>query len=106
MQGGQAKQQEPFIALAPEDHKPIMFDRVLKASNSVLLAAKMVIRNLEEVNAAIVNGKQSKEYFHRLTGHSGDHLTDVTAKYYKVDLTCKVNNCLNSSFEKIRQKNI
>ena len=66
----------------------------------------MVIRSPEEVNAAIVNGKQSKEYFHRVTGHAGYHLMDATAKYYKVDLTGKVNNHLSSSLEKIRQKNI
>ena len=66
----------------------------------------MEIRNPEEVNAAIVNGKQSKEYFHRVTGHAGHHLMDATAKYYKVDLTGKVNNCLSCSLEKIRQKSI
>ena len=106
MQGGQTKQGELFIALTHEDHKTIIFDRVLKAGNSVLFAAKMVIKNPEEVNAAIVNGKQSKEYFHRVTGHAGHHLMDATAKYYKVDLTGKVNNCLSCSLEKIRQKNI
>ena len=57
MQGGQTKQGELFIALTHEDHKSIIFDRVLKAGNSVLLAAKMVIRNQEEVSAVIVNGK-------------------------------------------------
>ena len=57
----------------------------------------MVIKNPEEVNPAIVNGKQSKEYFHRVTGHAGHHLMDATAKYYKVDLTGKVNNCLSCS---------
>ena len=66
----------------------------------------MVIKNPEEVNAAIVNGKQSKEYFHIVTGHAGHHLMDATAKYYKVNLTGKVNNCLSCSWEKIRQKNI
>ena len=105
-QGGQTKEGELFIALTHEDHKPIIFDRVLKAGNSVLLAAKMVIKNPEEVNAAIVNGKQSKEYFHRVTGHAGHHSMEATAKYYKVDLTGKVNNCLSCSLEKIRQKNI
>ena len=64
----------------------------------------MVIKNPEEVNAAIVDGKQSKEYFHRVTGHGGQHLVDATAKYYKVNLTGKVNNCLSCSLEKIRQK--
>ena len=59
MQGGQTKQAELFIALTHEDHKPIIFDPVLKAGNSVLLVAKMVIKNPEEINAAIVNGKQS-----------------------------------------------
>ena len=58
MQGGQTKQGELFIALTHEDHKPIIFDRVLKAGNSVLLAAKIVIKNPEEVNAAIVNRRK------------------------------------------------
>ena len=35
MQGGQTKQGQLFIALTHEDHKPIIFDRVLKAGNSV-----------------------------------------------------------------------
>ena len=51
-----------------------------------MLAAKIVIKNPEEVNAAIVNGKQSKEYFHRVTGYAGHRLMDATAKYYKVNL--------------------
>ena len=76
------------------------FYRVLKAGNSVLLAAKMVVKNPEEVNAAIVNGKQSKEYFQRVTGHVGHYLMDTTAKYYKVNLTGKVNDCLSCSLEK------
>ena len=101
MQGDQTKQRELFIALTHEDHKPIIFDRVWKAGNSVLLAAILVIKNPEEVNAATVNGKQSREYFHRVTGHAGHHLMDATAKYYKIDLTGKVNNCLNCSLEKI-----
>ena len=36
MQGGPTKQGELFIALTHEDHKNIIFDRVLKAGNSVL----------------------------------------------------------------------
>ena len=68
-------------------HKPIIFDRVLEAGNSVLLAAKMVIKNPEEVNSVIVNGNQSKDYFYKVTGHAGHQLIDATAKYYKVDLT-------------------
>ena len=44
IQGGQTRQGELFIALTHEDHKPIIFDTVLKAGNSVLLAAKMVIK--------------------------------------------------------------
>ena len=80
MQGGQAKQGELFIALTHKDHKPIIFDRMLKAGNSVLLAAKMVIKNPEEVNSAVVNGRQSKEYSHKVTGHAGHHLMGATAK--------------------------
>ena len=104
MQGGQTRQGELFIALTNEDHKPIIFDRVLKAVNSVLLAAKMGIKSPEEVNSRIVNGKQSKDYFHNVTGHAGHHLMNATAKYYKVNLTGKVNNCLSCSLETIRQE--
>ena len=57
MQGDQIKQRELLISLTHEDHKPIIFDRVLKAGKSVLLAAKMVIKNPEEVNAATINLK-------------------------------------------------
>ena len=64
----------------------------------------MVIKNPEDINAAIVNRKQSKEYFHRVTEHAGNRLMDATAKYNMVDLTGKVNNCLSCSLEKIRQK--
>ena len=99
MQGGQIKQGELFIALTHEDHKPIICDRVMKAGNSVLLAPKMVITNPEEVNSVIVNGKQSKEYFHKVTGHAGHHLMHATAKYYKADLTGKVDNCQSCSLE-------
>ena len=67
IQGGQTNQGKLFIALTHKDHKPLIFDRVLKAGNSVLLAAKMVIKNPEEVNTVIVKGKQSKEYFHKVT---------------------------------------
>ena len=77
VQGGQTKQGELFMALTHEDHKPIISDRVLKAGNAVLLAAKMVIKNPEEVNRVIVNGKQSKEYFHRVTENAGHHLMDA-----------------------------
>ena len=45
MQGGETKQGELFIALTHEDDRPIIFDRLLKAGNSVLLAAKMVTKN-------------------------------------------------------------
>ena len=106
MQGGQTKQGGLFIARTHEDHKPIIFGRVLKAGKSVLLATKMVTKNPEEVNAEIVNGKQSKGYFHRVTGHAGYNLMDDTAMYYNVNLTGKVNNCLSCSLEKIRQNNI
>ena len=51
----------------------------------------MVIKKPEEVNTGIMNGKQSKESIYRVTGHAGHHLMDATAKYYKVNLTGKVN---------------
>ena len=54
MQGGQTKQGELFIALTHEDHKHIIFDRVLKAGNSVLLVAKMVIKNPEALKTSRV----------------------------------------------------
>ena len=78
----------------------LSFSIEFETGNSVLLAAKMVIKNPEEVITVIVNGKQSKEYFHRVTGHAGHHLMDATAKYYNVNLTGKVNSCLSCSLER------
>ena len=48
--------------------------------------------------------ENSQKNSSRVTGHAGHHLMDATAKYYKVNLTGKVNNCLSCSLEKIRQK--
>ena len=106
MQGGQTKQGELFLALTHEDHKPIIFDRVLRAGNSVLLAAKMVIKNPGRGQFSDCKSKTIKEYFCRVTGNAGHHLMDATAKNYKVNLTGKVDNCLSCYLEKIRQKNI
>ena len=84
MQGGQNKNKESFfIALTHEDHKALSsLIEFLKAGNfSPLLAAKMVIKNPEEVNAAIVNGKTIKRILPQSgQGHAGHHLMDATAK--------------------------
>ena len=39
MQGAQTEQGELLIALTHKDHKPIIFDRMLKACNSILLSS-------------------------------------------------------------------
>ena len=83
MQGSQMKQGELFIALTLEDNKPIIFDRVLMAGNSVLLAAKMVIKNPEEVNAAIIKGKTIKRILPQSdrtcwTSFDGCHSKNIT----------------------------
>ena len=48
MQGGQTKQGEVFIALTHEDHKPIIFYRVLKAGKTEKIRQKNIPKKNED----------------------------------------------------------
>ena len=50
--------------------------------------------------------KVSKKSFHQKTRHTANAYLQDTAKYYGIELTGTVPNCVSCSIEKIRQKNI
>ena len=82
-----------------EHFEPIVFDRVLRFNDAILVAAKIKIlpRNLiqEGAHAATLKGKMSKKMLHQVSEHAGHQLMADTAKYYMVNVTGVVTNCLS-----------
>ena len=86
--------------------QPIVFNRVLRFDDVILLAAKIKILNLEGAHTATLEGSISKKMLHQVTGHAAQQLMTDTAKYYRVNVTGIVTKCLSCSLEQIRQENI
>ena len=98
------------IKLTHQHFEPIVFDRVLRFDDAILLAAKIKILannlNLEGVHTATLEGSISKKMLHQVLGHAGQQLMSDTAMYYGVNVIGIVTKCLSCSLDKIRQKNI
>ena len=74
------------IKLSHEHFEPIVFYRVLRYNDVILLAAKIKVvpRNLiqEGAHTATLEGRISKKMVHQVTGNTGHQLMADTAKYY------------------------
>ena len=110
MYGAKEENGDTEIKLTQNHFEPIVFDRVLRFDDAILLAARIKILpknlNLEGAHTATLEGSISKKMLHQITGHAGQQLMADTAKYYGVNVTGIVTKCLSCSLEKIRQKNI
>ena len=81
----------------------ILFDRVLRFDDAILLATTIMILpklNLEGPHTSTLERIISKKMFHQVTGHAGQQLMADTAKYYGVNVTGKVTKCLSCFFGK------
>ena len=98
------------IKLTHQHFEPIVFDRVLRFDDAILLAPRIKILpknlNLEGAHTATLVGSISKKMLHHVAGHAGQQLMTDTAKYYGVNVTGIVTKCLSCSLAKIRQNNI
>ena len=98
------------IKLTHKHFEPLLFDRVLRFDDAILLAARIKIlpknMNLEVAHTATLEGSISKKMLHQVTGHAGQQLMTDTAKYYGVNVTRIVTKCLSCSLEKITETNI
>ena len=109
MYGAKKENGDIEINLTHQHFEPIVFDRILRFDDAILLAAKIKILpknlNLEGAHTTL-EGNISKKMLHQATQHAGQQLMNDTAKYYGVNVTVTVTKCLSCSLEKIRQKNI
>ena len=96
------------IKLTHKHFEPIVFDRVLRFDDAILLAARIKILpknlNLEGAPHCHLEGSIFKNMLHQVTGHAGLQLMVDTAKYYGVNVTGIMTKCLSCSLEKIRQR--
>ena len=98
------------IKLTHQHFEPIVFDRVMRFDNAILLGAQIKILpknlNLEGAHTVTLEGSISKKMLHQAIGHAGQQLMVDTAKYYGVNVPGILTKCVSSSLEMIRQKNI
>ena len=94
------------VKLTHQHIEPIVFDRVLRFDDAILLTAKIKILpknlNLKGAHTASLEGSIFKKMLHQVTGHAGQQLMTDTTKYYGVNVTGIVTKCLSCSLEKIR----
>ena len=104
MYGAKKENGDIEIKLTHQHFEPIVFDRVLRFDDAILLAARIKILpknlNLEGVHTATLEGSISKKLLHQVTGHAGQQLMADTAKYYGVNVTGIVMKCLSCSLER------
>ena len=78
------------IKLTHEYFEAIVFDRVLRFNDAVLLASKIKILrgnfNQEGAHTATLEGRESKKMLHQVKGHAQHQLMADMAKYYKVNV--------------------
>ena len=110
MYGVEKEKGDIEIRLTHQHFEPIVFDRVLRFDDAILLAAKIKILpkklNREGAHTATLEGSISKKILHQVTRHTEQQLMADTAKYDGVNVTGIVAESLSCSLEKIRQKNI
>ena len=94
------------IELFKTTRASMKFDRMIPSGSSCLMGIK-VQRVLDHAHSAMELGNIiSMSKFHRITGHTGEHLLRPTANYMKIKLTGKLAPCEVCAQAKIRQVNI
>ena len=78
MYGAKKENGDIEIKLTHKHFEPVVFDRVLRFDDAILLAAKIKILprilNLEGAHTATLEGRISKKMVHQVTGHAGQQL--------------------------------
>ena len=102
----QTKNGDIVIMLTHERYPAISFDQMIKCGTSVLMGAEMKRVNVPQGIYLAQEKKMSKKSFHQKTRHTANAYLQDTAKYYGIELSGTIPNCVSCSIEKIRQKNI
>ena len=95
-----------IIELFKTTRASMKFDRMIPSGSSWLMGVK-VQRVMDHAHSAIEPGKRiSISEFHQITGHTGEHLLRLTAKYMRIELTGKLAPCEICAQAKIKQASI
>ena len=106
MNGYKQKNGDIVIMLTHDRYPAIIFDQMIKCGSSVLVGVKMKIVNVPQGIYLTQEKKMSKKSFHQKTRHPANAYLQDTAKYYGIELSGTIPNCVSCSIKKIRQKNI
>ena len=90
--------------LTHDRYPAIIFDQMIKCGSSVLMGAIMKIVNVSQGIYLAQEKKMSKKSFHQKTRHTMNVYLQDTAKYYGIELSGTIPNCVSCSIKKIRQK--
>ena len=102
----QTKNRDIVIMLTHDRYPAIIFDQMIKCGSSVVMGAKMKIVNVAQGIYLTQEKKMSKKSFHQKTRHTANAYLQDTAKYYGIELSGTIPNCVSCSIEKLRKKNI
>ena len=90
-----------IIKLTHQHFEPIVFDRVLRFDDAILLTARFKIlpknTNLEGAHTATLEGSISKKMYHQVTGHAGQQLMWIQPSIMGVNVTGILTKCLSCS---------
>ena len=92
--------------LTHDRYPVIIFDQMIKCGSSVLMGTKMKTVNIPQGIYLAQEKKMSNKSFHQKTRHTANAYLQDTAKYYGIELSGTIPNCVSCSIKKIRQKNI
>ena len=106
MNGYKQKNGDIVIMLTHDKYPAIIFDQMITCGSSVLMGEKIKIVNVLQGFYLAQERKMSKKSFHQKTRHTMNAYLQHTAKYYGIELSGTIPNCVSCSIEKIRQKNI
>ena len=106
MNGYKQKNGDVVIMLTHDWYPAIIFDQMIKCGSSILMGAKMKIVNVSQGIYLAQGKKMSKKSFHQKTRHTMNASIQDTVKYYGIELSGTIPNCVSCFIEKLRQKNI
>ena len=106
MNGYKQKNGEVVIMLTYDWYPAIIFDQMIKCGSSILMGVKMKIVNVCQGIYLAQEKKMATKSFLQKTGHALNAYLQDTAKYYGIELSGTIPNCVSCSIKKIRQKNI
>ena len=99
--GYKQKNGKVVTMLTHDWYRAIIFDQMIKCGSSILMGAKMKIENVSQGMYLALEKKMSKKSFHQKTRHTMNAYLQDIARYYGIELSGTIPNCVSCSIKKI-----